>query len=196
MPDGDVIRRGVRYAWRAAYEGLSAAGSHADVRGLVAKGLTASLRKQGIPPYERAASLIADVWNGRISQLDGLAQAASTVGSVGGTRSAALLETATRRAIVDGPTGARPDQAVVEAYLNASVEAELMAKVRPAMLENGEREPATIDETIARWIEEAQEPIRRIAQQLVDDPNGRSLRAPTSRRGARKKTSDMLDEAL
>lgn len=196
MPDGDVIKRGVRHAWRAAYEGLSTGGSDADVRGLVAKGLTASLRKWGIPPHAEAVSLVGDAWSRRVSESEAMARVAGVVGSVGGTRNAALLEIAVKRAILVGPTGARPEQAVVEAYLNAELDAELMAKIRPTMLESGEREPSTVEETIARWTEESQEPITRIAQQLIKDPSGRALRAPPSRRGARKNTSEMLDEAL
>lgn len=196
MPDGDVIKRGVRHAWRAAYECLSTGGSDADIRGLVAKGLTASLRKWGIPPYAEAVSLVGDAWNRRVSQSEAIARVAGVVGSVGGTRNAALLDVAAKRAILTGPTGARPEQAVVEAYLNAELEAELMAKVRPAMLESGEREPSTVEETITRWTEESQDPIARIAQQLIRDPSGRALRAAPSRRGTRKNTAEMLDEAL
>jgi hypothetical protein len=107
-----------------------------------------------------------------------------------------MLDVAVRRAILDGPTGSHPDQAVVEAYLNALVDADLMAKVRPALLESGDLEPATVDESITRWTEETQEPIRRIAQQLVANPSGEALRAPPSRRGVRKNTATMLDEAV
>lgn len=196
MPDGDVIKRGVRHVWRASYESLSAGGADADVRGAVSKALTGSLRKWGIPAYADAAELVHSAWNQRLSQRDALAQVASAVGSIGGTRNAALLEIAVKRTIIGGPTGARADQAVLEAYLNAEVEAELMAKIRPAMLESGKHDPSAVEQTVSRWTEETQEPIRRIAQQLIDDPTGRSLRAPPSNRRTRKNTAQMLDEAV
>lgn len=196
MPDGDVIKRVVRHAWRGAYERLAAGGADADVRGLVAKGLTGSLRKWGVPGYAEAAALVEDAWNQRVPQSDALARVATVVGSVGGTRKAALLDVAVKRAIIAGPTGARADQAVLEAYLNAELDTELMAKVRPAMLESGERDPSSVEQTIARWIEESQEPVRRIAQQLINDPTGRELRAPPSRRGRRQNTAQILDETV
>lgn len=196
MPDGDVIKRGVRHAWRGAYDGLAGGGADADVRSLVAKGLTGSLRKWGVPVYADAAVVVDDAWNGRISRDDALARVAGVVGSVGGTRNAALLDIAVRRVIIAGPTGSRPDQAVLEAYLNAEADSELMAKVRPAMLESGERDPSAADQLIARWSDEIQEPIRRIAQQLVNDPTGQELRAPTSRRSTRKNTAQILDETV
>lgn len=196
MPDGDVIKRGVRHAWRGAYEGLSAGGPDADVRGLVAKGLTASLRKCGVPAYADAASLVADAWSQRVSRNDALARVSAVVGSVGGTRNAALLDIAVKRAIIAGPTGGRADQAVMEAYLTAEVDAELMAKVRPAMLESGEREPGTVEQTISQWTEESQDPIRQIARQIIEAPSGKALRAPASRRGSRKKTAQILDETV
>lgn len=196
MPDGDVIKRRVQFAWRSAYEGLSAGGADADVPGLVARSVTASLRRRGMPPVTDAASLVGDVWNGRVSESEGLGRVAATVGSVGGTRDSALLEVAVRRAIIAGPTGARPDQAVVESYLNALVDAELMAKTRPALLEGGQLEPVAVEETITRWTAEIQEPIQRIAQQLVANPGGEGLRAPPSRRADPKNTAAMLDETV
>lgn len=196
MPDGDVIKRGVRHAWRPAYEALSSGGLDADVRGVVAKSLTASLRKRGLPPIAEAASLVGDAWSGRMTESEALDRVGATVGAVGGTRSAALLDVAVRRAILDGPSGALPDQAVAEAYLNELVDADLMAKVRPALLENVDVEPQDVEEVITRWTQEVQEPIQRIAQQLVTDPSGVTLRAPPSRRGVRKNTATMLDESL
>lgn len=195
MPDGDVIKRGVRHAWRGAYEGLSGGGADADVRGLVAKGLTGSVRKWGVPAYVDAAALVNDAWNQRLSRDDALARVGAVAGSVGGTRHSALLDVAVRRAIIAGPTGSRADQAVIEAYLSAEVDTELMAKVRPAMLESGEREPGEIEQTIARWSEESQEPIRQIALQIIEAPIGKPLRAPPSRR-ARKTTAEILDETV
>ena len=196
MPDGDVIKRGVRHAWRGAYESLAAGGPDADVRGLVAKGLTASLRKSGMPANADAAALVDDVWNRRVSQTDALARVASVVGSVGGTRKSALLELAVQRTIIAGPTGAHADQAIAEAYLNAEVETEFLAKVRPAMLESRQHDPSSIEQRIARWTEEIQEPIRRIAQQVLEDPSGQALRAPPSRRATRKTTAEILDESV
>lgn len=196
MPDGDVIKRGVRHAWRAAYDGLSSGGADLDARGLVAKGLTGSIRKWGMPRYVEAASLVDDAWNRRVTGNEALARVATVVGTVGGTRNSALLDVAVKRAIIAGPTGAHADQAVVEAYLKAEVDAELMAKVRPAMLESGERDPAAVEQAIARWIEESEEPIRQLAQQIVADPSGRALRAPPSRRGSRKNTAEILDETV
>lgn len=196
MPDGDVIKRGVRHAWRAAYESLSAGGADADVEGQVARGLTASLRKRAIPSYEEAASLVADSWNHRVPQSEALARVPNAVGSIGGTRAAALLEVAVQRVILGGPTGANANQAIVEAYLNAEVDAELMSKVRPAMIEGGQHDPSTVEETIARWTEAIQKPISKIAKQLIDDPSGRALRAPRSHGQKRRNTVEILDEAV
>lgn len=196
MPDGDVIKRGVRHAWRSAYEGLSSGGRDADVQGLVAKSLTASLRKRGLPPIAEAASLVRDAWSGRVAQWEALDRVAATVGALGGTRAAAMLDVATRRAILDGPSGALPEQAIAEAYLNVLVDADLIAKVRPALLENVDVEPQDVEEVLTRWTQEIQEPIQGIAQQLVADPTGDTLRAPPSRRRVRKNTATMLDESV
>lgn len=196
MPDGDVIERGVRFAWRPAYEGLSAGRSDVDARGLVVRSLAASLRKDRVPTITHAAALLADVWNGRVSVSEGLRRVAATVGSVGGTRNSAMLDVALRRAIAAGPTGALPDQAVYESYLNAKVDADLMAKVRPALLESGRLEPVAVEEIINGWTAEIQELIRRIAQQLVSNPSAKELRAPPSRRSAPKNTAAILDETV
>lgn len=195
MPDGDVIRRGVRHAWRGAYEGLAGGGADADVPNLVAKGLTASLRKRGAPPYSDEAALVEDAWNQRLPRDQALERVARTVGSIGGTREAALMDVAVTRAIIAGPTGASASQAVVEGYLNAEVDAELMAKVRPAMLEVAGADPAAVENTIVRWTDESQEVIRRIAKQLIDNPSAEELRAPRSR-SPRKNTAQILDEAI
>jgi len=198
MPDGDVIRRGVRFTWRPAYEGLASAGPDIDARGLVAKGLTASLRARPIPQLMEASALVRQVWSGQLSTSDALDRVATMVGSVGGTRNDAMVDIALRHVIVAGPTGALPDQAVAEAYLIALIEAELFAKVRPEVIERRKLDPMRVEPFIAWCIDEAQESIRSIAQQIVADPTGARLRAPSSRGRKKKKkgTAQMLDESI
>ena len=195
MPDGDVIRRGVRFAWRPAYEGLCDGGNDADVHGLVSKGLTASLRARGIPGLGDGAALVQEVWSGRISAAEAMGKVATTIGSVGGTRDSAVLDAAVRRVIAGGPTGARPVQAVAEAVCHTLVDAELMAKLKPALLERPTFRPSDVEQVVSRLNEAAEEPIRQIAQQLVADPTGARLRSPPAPRRRRKNTSEMLKES-
>lgn len=198
MPDGDVIRRGVRHTWRPAYEGLASGGPDVDARGLVARSLAASLRARPIPQLAGVAALVRQVWSGQLSTSDALSRVASVAGSVGGTRNDAIVDAALRRVIVSGPTGALPDQAVAEAYLLILTEAELFAKVRPERIQRQKIDPTHIESFIAWVTDEAQQPIRAIAQQIVADPTGARLRAPPSR-GRKKKmkgTAQMLDESI
>ncbi|MGH9696663.1 MAG: hypothetical protein ACRD5Z_21125 [Bryobacteraceae bacterium] len=149
-----------------------------------------------MPPYAEAASLVHDAWNGGIERDRALARVATVVGSIGGTRNAALLDVAVKRTILARPTGVPAGQAVIEAYLNAEVDAELMAKVRPAILETDRLDPVSIEKTIALWMQECQRPIRQIAQQVLEGPQRGAFRAPPSRRRVRKETAEILDEAV
>ena len=149
--------------------GLASAEPDIDARGLVAKGLTASLRARPVPQLADASSLVRQVWSGHLSISDALGRVAAMVGSIGGTRNDAMVEIAVRRVIVTGPTGARADQAVAGAYLNAFVEAELFSKVRPEVLERGKLDPAHLETFIG---------------QCADDARTNSKNCSTDRRGS------------
>jgi hypothetical protein len=131
-----------------------------------------------------------------MSIAEAMRQVASVSGSVGGTRGASLLDTAVRRVLAAGPTGARGDQAVAEEYCQTVMDAELWAKLRPAMLEDSLNTPSEVEAIIANWTVVADEPVRRLAQQLVVDPTGVQLRSPPTPRRRKKATVDLLDESV
>lgn len=195
MPDGDVIRRGVRHAWRPAYKALRSGESGVDAKGFIGRSLSAALKSHGIPHLREAADLVQNVWTGRISTTDAMRRTASVSGVAGGTRVNSLLDAALRFAIVGGATGARADQAVAESFLKTLVDADLLSKLRPAMLEDHGRTPAEVEAIVAGFAADADEAIRAIAQQLVADPTASQLRSPPSRR-RRKRTVELLDESV
>ena len=195
VPDGDVIRRGVRHSWRSAFRALSAGGAGVDVQGFIGRGLSASLKAHRMPPIGDAATLLGRVWTGAITVADGMRQVAGASGITGGTRANALLDDAIRRAIVAGPTGARPEQAIAEEFCAVTVDTELFSKLRPALLEHGEHTPAEVESIMTDMSQTADPSVRRIAQQLIVDPSAAQLRSPRSRR-RRRSTVDLLNESI
>lgn len=196
MPDGDVIRRGVRFSWRPAYEGLRAGQEPGEVGRLIAKGLSASLKDRGIPRLGDAADLIARLWRHDLSAVDAMKEVPSASGSIGGIRDSAILDRALRHVIVAGPTGSRPAQAVAEEVCRQQVEANLFAKLRPALVEDSSIAFADSEAMVEGWKLAAEDKIRGIAQQLVADPSGAVLRAPPTRGRRKKATVEMLEESV
>lgn len=196
MPDGDVIRRGVRHAWRPAFEGLCGGHEGPEARRAILRSLTQALRTRGLPSLGEPIRLLGEHWSGQVSQAEALGRAASASRSVGGNRESSLLETAISRVIATGPMGSRPAQALIEAYCHTLVAAELMAKVRPALLEDATRRPSEVEARISAWTQSVEGPIRQLAQQLEADPTGSQLRAPPTPRRRRRATADLLDETV
>jgi hypothetical protein len=194
MPDGDVISRGVRFAWRASYEGVRGGDSVAVVAGRLTKSVALVLRRSGgLPDLVAAGILVGRVQSGEVTPETGLDMARS-LGRGPGIGAMPLLE-ATQRCLLRDPTDVEPIFAIAEEVLHVIVDAEFLGRLSPDLV--GERFDGVAEaaEYIADCHSALQAPFRDMARKLVLHPDAQGLRAAPVRR-RRRSTLELLSQSL
>lgn len=194
MPDGDVISRGVRFAWRSAYEGLQAKESVKVVVGRLAKAIARSLRVSGgLPSFSDVAVIVRHVRTGELSPADAFTELRRL--DLRSDSHRALVIREAQRCIVSPPNDIDAARDLANGIVSGLAEAQVLSKAVPRLVSDGIASQSDALVYLQRVREAALPDFARIAEQLAANPVGQHFRAP-SHRGVRKSTSDMLDDSI
>ena len=196
MPDGDLIRRGIKFSWKPAYEGLQAHEDASVVASRLVKAVARTLRvANGVDCLDQAAAVLERFRSGAAGAAEAFAASRRLASS--NPRMAAVVEQALRRTISTAPADVDPKREMCVAIVNEVARVELLSKARAALVEDGVVPDAS---SANRYIEECRDRARAgfegLGAQLAVEAVGQKFRAPPSPRTPRKTTPALLDEVI
>jgi hypothetical protein len=193
MPDGDVISRGIRFAWRSAYEGLQAQDTPEVVAGRLSKAITRTLRvNEGCPSFEAHVEVLEKCARGELTHREAFV-AIRTVRVEKDALGSAVAQAAMR--CLSSPADVDPRHDLARAVAAEVVEAHLLAKAVPMLVEDSGIRPADANRYVDSCRLALEADLLRIANQIAATPEGRRYRAPARRR-QRRSTAELLNEAI
>jgi len=195
MPDGDLIRRGIRFSWKAAYEGLQAHEDASVVASRLIKAVARALRvANGVDCLDQATAVLTRFRSGESDRAEAFAASRRLASS--NPRIAAVVEQALRRCIASSPVDIEPKHEMCIAIVNEVAQVELLSKARAALVEDGVVSGAS---SADRYIEDCRDKARvgfeNLAGQLAAEAVGQKFRAPPSRT-PRKTTPALMSEVI
>jgi len=195
MPDGDLIKRGIRYVWKAAYEGLGERAQPNVVASRMAKAVTRILRvSHGVDCLDAAAELVDDAHSGRISAQQAYAELRTLRSANPALRDIVAQAAARSLFAQQSPEGCRSELSVAVIHEIANVG--LLSKATPALVQDGvAHDVADARGYVRECRDAAHRDFSRIAAQLATTPVGDGYRAPPHRRRT-VSTAVLLNESI
>lgn len=194
MPDGDVISRGIRWAWRPAYEGIQAHAPATIVASRVAKAVARSLRTTGgVPAFNRVVDLVRQRQDGRLSDQD-LASGLRRLRREDRLVTHTIIHAATRCAALL-PPGADTQKALASTIVHELARVELFDKARVSLVEDQLADADGADAYVAECVDASKVDLGKLADQLARSPTSSRFRAPAHRQ-PRVSTADLLNRSI
>lgn len=193
MPDGDVISRGIRFAWRAAYEGLQGQDKPEIVAARLSKAISRTLRvNEGCPSFTSQLQVLMKYRGGELSQ----GEAFIAIRRVRVEKDALgnIVAQATMRCLTS-PSDVDPRHDLARSIAREIAEAHLLAKAVPRLLEETGMQAADAQRYVDSCRLALDADVERIASQIAASPEGKRYRAPTHRR-KQKTTEEILNEVI
>jgi hypothetical protein len=201
MADYDALDHGVPWKWKKAFTLVQRGAAFPEVVSSVAKALTATLRYEGgLPCFDSLTTIAEDVATGRESGGDALAQIKRiehAAWDIGHIRDAAHIA---KQLIIEIAQGDIPSvsycEEISKRFCMELIEQKCFARARSKLI--GETWSSYAEYMIwhAEVREAMQDDLRKIVQQLIQDPSGKSIRAPRHPRPKRIPTEVLLDMPL
>lgn len=194
MPDGDLIGKGIRFAWQSAYEGIQSLSSPTLVGVRISKAVTRTLRVAGgIPAFGAAVELVTRARAGELPPRVAYSIARNLAAPT--SRLRMVMAQAVARSLAEPPRDVDVAHAVAKTIIEELVKVELLSKASLSLVEDGIANPDSADHYLARCSDAVLPDLERIADQLVRQPTGKHFRAPPHRRH-RKTTKDLLKQSI
>lgn len=198
MPDFDIFEHKAAPGWNKVYSIISSEGSHEEVADAMRFALARSLRNaNGLPGFESLTRVLDQCVSGDIPILNAFDKLRSIEMDFGGHRHTRVAVRAIEREIEDIANGFschRDCQLLVaQRFLNALVIHHSFARFSPEFIGSrfSDPEEAYLYERAVLTVLEPS--IKKLANQLIKNPDGKGIRAPKSPINIKHSTLELLD---
>jgi hypothetical protein len=202
MPDGDVVSSSIHHRWRSTLARLRRGATPEEIASHANRALAETLRSSGGIAGQAAYGAIVEARaRGELTPAEARVQARLVYRSQEQTPFALVVLRAVARRLAlpfDGAAALQPGAiTVAEAVCSEVVNAQLLERVRPALVGQCFPDHAAFDRVAEQCHALIARGVAHISASLSKDPSAAQLRAaPTRRRARRPSTAALLNQSI